>query len=196
MMPSMKSDVAVVVLAGGDGHRIGGNKPLTELGGERLIDRALRQASSWSGTLAVSVRDSLQIGGMELELVIDEPGVEGPVAGLISALKFAKTRHCEFVLTIAVDTPFLPADLHDRLLSAIGAQSCAIASSGGRLHPTSGLWRTSATEFVQQFASSGKRSLAGLAEALGCMKVEWPIAAIDPFFNINSPDDLRKAGTL
>ena len=57
----MSEDVAVVILAGGEGTRIGGGKPLRRLAGERLIDHALRTAHGWSNMVAVAVRDPGQM---------------------------------------------------------------------------------------------------------------------------------------
>ena len=105
----MSPEVAVVILAGGEGRRLGGGKPLRIVGGERLIDRAVRQARIWSATLAVAVRDAAQVRGCGVEVIHDREDVEGPLGGLASALQFAVARQCELLLTIAADMPFLPA---------------------------------------------------------------------------------------
>ena len=116
----MRHDVAVIVLAGGEGVRIGGGKPLKTLAGERLIDRALRTAASWSDQIAVAVRDPAQVEWVNAPVVTDEPEIGGPLAGLVAALRFAAHSGRELVLTIPADTPFLPADLLGRLRSEIG----------------------------------------------------------------------------
>lgn len=192
----MNGDVAVVILAGGEGTRIGGDKPLRTLRGERLIDRALQRARAWSEMVAVSVRESAQVQPVGAPLLTDEPTVGGPLGGLISALEFGRALGCEFVLTIPSDTPLLPGDLLERLIASIGNCDCALASSGRRLHPACGLWRTTALGRIDAYAESGRRSLKGLAELVGFEKAEWPAGPIDPFFNINTPDDLRRAEQL
>src|SRR4051794_40722500 len=106
----MRSDVAVVILAGGEGSRIGGAKPLRQFAGERLIDHALRYAQQWSDTVAVAVRDPAQVAPLDAPIITDEPNVPGPLAGLISALRFGARASRQFVLTIPADMPFLPAD--------------------------------------------------------------------------------------
>src|SRR5438105_4299161 len=83
----MRNDTAVVILAGGEGSRIGGHKPLRHLAGQRLIDHALQQAAAWSDLVAVAVRDPQQVGHMAVPVIIDDPDVAGPLAGLISALR-------------------------------------------------------------------------------------------------------------
>jgi len=188
----MSEGVAVVVLAGGQGSRIGGAKPLRMLAGERLIDRAVRFARSHSDAVAVAVRDALQAKAIDANFILDEP-VEGPLGGLIAALRFAREASGPLVLVVPADMPFLPPDLLDRLRDAMGSRSCAVASSGGHLYPVCGLWRADTLESATAYAGSGRRSLRGLAEAVGHAVVEWPAEPVDPFFNINSADDLAEA---
>jgi molybdopterin-guanine dinucleotide biosynthesis protein A len=188
----MRNDVAVVVLAGGEGKRIGGGKPLKTFRGERLIDRAVRLARSWSDSVAIAIRDRSQVGPVSAELILDED-VPGPLGGLISGMKFASAEGRSFVLIIPADMPFLPAGLLDRLRQAIGDKGCALAESGGQLHPVCGLWQSNAVGPVLDYAASGRRSLKGLAAAIGFVAVEWPTEPVDPFFNINTSEDLAEA---
>jgi molybdopterin-guanine dinucleotide biosynthesis protein A len=183
--------VAVVILAGGEGRRIGGDKPLKMVGGERLIDRALRHARAWSDSVAVAVREAAQAGGIDA-LLIRDAEVPGPLGGLISALRFATERKCELLLTIPADMPFLPPDLLERLAGALGEYRCALASSGGHLHPVCGLWRSALVVEAEAYARSGRRSLRGLGEIVGFAAVEWPVQP-DSFFNVNTSDQLAEA---
>jgi molybdopterin-guanine dinucleotide biosynthesis protein A len=189
----MRHDVAVVILAGGEGKRIGGDKPNRRLAGVRLIDRALDHARRWSEVVAVSMRDPATTEALDAPIVLDAPDIAGPLGGLISALRFGARSGFDRVLVIPADMPFLPRDLLDRLLSRIGDAGCAIAGSGGRLHPVCGLWRTSAVDHVAGYVADGQRSLKGFAALIGFREVEWPSDPFDPFFNINTPDDLTEA---
>ena len=189
----MSPEVAVVILAGGEGRRLGGGKPLRLLGGEQLIDRAVRKARIWSATLAVAVRDAAQVRGSKVEVIQDRWDVEGPLGGMASALQFALARYCELILTIPADMPFLPDDLLNRLAAAIADQSCVLSSSGGHVHPVCSLWNVSAADQLEVYAATGRRSLRGLAEAVGCAVVEWPSEPLDPFFNVNTPEHLAEA---
>jgi molybdopterin-guanine dinucleotide biosynthesis protein A len=189
----MSAHVSVVILAGGKGSRIGGEKPQRSLGGRRLIDRALEQTKRWSGTVAIAVREESQVEPVDVELIRDDTDIEGPLGGLIAGLKFARDDDCEFLLTVPADMPFLPADLPDRLRNAIGDAASALASSGGHVHPVCGLWRSSSLDRLPGYIASGRRSLKGFAKTIGCVEVEWPAVSHDPFFNINSAEDLVEA---
>jgi molybdopterin-guanine dinucleotide biosynthesis protein A len=167
----------IVILAGGEGRRIGGGKPQLMLGGLTLLDRALGIARAWSDD--VRIADGTN----------DAPGIEGPLGGIAAALAFR-----EDMITIPCDMPFLPADLPERL--GAPSEPAALAESGGRLHPVCALWRARAADSLAAYVASGRRSLHGFAEALSYATVSWPIAPVDPFFNINDPADLARAEAL
>jgi molybdopterin-guanine dinucleotide biosynthesis protein A len=170
----------IVVLAGGEGRRIGGGKPDRLLGGETLLDRALRRARSWSNAVLVAARE-----GGDLK---DDPTVEGPLGGIAAALALG-----EDVLTIPCDMPFLPDDLPARLTSDAMA---TVAASGGRLHPVCTLWNAACLDTLPAYLATGRLSLAGFAEVAGYAAVEWPVEPFDPFFNINDEADLARAEDL
>jgi len=188
--------IAVVILAGGKGIRMGGGKPLRLLGGRRLIDRAEAQASQWSKTVGVAVHSPAQVGVTQFPQIMDDEAVEGPLGGLAAALRFGRDWACEAVLTIAADMPFLPVDLGQRLSSEIEFEDAAISSSGGKLHPVCGLWRVSALDALPEYLATSQRSLKGFAKAVGFRAVDWPIVPDDPFLNVNSGDDLAHAEAM
>jgi molybdopterin-guanine dinucleotide biosynthesis protein A len=188
--------IAVAILAGGKGSRIGGGKPLKLLRGRPLVEHAEALARQWSSLVAVAVRDPAQLGKARLPFIVDEPGIDGPLAGLVAALRFASELGCEAVLTIPADMPFLPADLSERLARALGAKPAALAHSAGHLHPVCGLWRVGVLDAVPDYLASGRRSLRGLAESVGFQSVDWPDDPVDPFFNINCVQDLDVAQDL
>jgi molybdopterin-guanine dinucleotide biosynthesis protein A len=166
----------IVILAGGEGRRIGGDKPQRLLGGETLLARALRRARGWSDDVVVATAEN------------DLPGIEGPLGGVAAALALGGD-----VLTIPCDMPFLPDDLPERLQSR---ETATIAMSGGRLHPVCAVWRAQAIEGLAGYVATGRRSLRGFAEAVGYEAVAWAAAPVDPFFNINDQADLARAEAL
>jgi molybdopterin-guanine dinucleotide biosynthesis protein A len=193
---TVSSKAAVAVLAGGEGSRIGGGKPLIRLGGTTLVEQAFELANSWSNLAVVVLRSKDQIGSHQLPWIADAPGIAGPLAGLSAGLAWAREQDMDLLMTIPCDMPFLPKDLPDRLQEQIGGFGAAIASSSGNLHPVCGLWRTAAVDSIPDYCASGRRSLRGFAQKLGFVDVEWPVSSRDPFFNINSPADLAIAGEM
>ena len=180
----------VVILAGGEGRRIGGGKAVRSLGGEPLIERAIRAGRLWSDDVRLSLRTPEQISNINLPILIDDPDIAGPLAGLWAALLAARDAQRHLALTIACDVPFLPADLDQRLLAGIGEELAAVATSGPNLHPTCALWRVEANDQLATYASSGHRSLIGFAEQVGCTRVQCSEAEL---FNVNSLADLAEA---
>ena len=188
--------VAVVILAGGQGTRIGGNKPLRTLAGKSLLERAVEFAHGISKVCAVAVRDEAQSGSVEIPVLRDDPEIEGPLGGLVSALRFARDKGAGAALTMPADMPFLPPDLADRLVEGLGRARAGIASSGGRLHPVCGIWSIEALDAVPEYLATGRRSLKGFADAVGFVDIDWSAEPFDPFFNINTEEDLAEAERL
>lgn len=181
-----------VVLAGGEGRRMGGGKPLRAWGGRPLLARALDLARSYAPEVAVAVRDAGQVGqGAAIPLLFDPPDIGGPLAGLASALDFGRRRGALWVQTLACDMPYLPADLSDRLAQALESGVGAVLPvSEGRVHPVCGLWRVGSRDRLEAYVASGRSSLRGFAEHVGLREVAWEVAGPDPFVNLNTPQDL------
>ena len=184
--PRTRDSLAVVILAGGDGRRMGGGKPQRLLGERSLLDRAVERARSWSKTVAISVRDRAQIGEAEVPMVLDPPGLAGPLAGLAAA----RGLGCARVLTIPCDMPFLPDDLPSRLAATLPGHAAVLASAGGRPLPVCGLWTAEALAGIEEYAASGQTSLVGFARTIGFAIAELEDAAAD---NLNTPAELAAA---
>jgi molybdopterin-guanine dinucleotide biosynthesis protein A len=103
------------------------------------------------------------------------------------------------LVSVPADCPFLPADLVDRLLTAAKRKPgrIAMAASGGRLHPVVALWSLSlADDLAEALAGSGSRSVLKFADRYGVVREEFGTDPVDPFFNVNTPDDLATAEAL
>lgn len=189
-------DFGVAILAGGEGSRMGGEKPLVRLGGQSLVERSYGMARGWSDHVVAVVRSPDQLGDLDLPFIGDEPGIEGPLAGLAAALRWSGGGGRQGLLLMACDMPFLPGDLPYRLATRISDHRAAVAASGGQLYPVCSLWRNEAVEELEAYRQSGQNSLRGFAHHLGFATVEWPAGNRGPFFNINSPTDLSAAKAM
>lgn len=190
----MTPGLLVVVLAGGEGRRMGGGKPLRFFRGRTLIAHALDRAFSWSSQVAVSVRSPEQVGSVAAPLVLDTPGIEGPLAGLSAALSFARDLGVGRLLTLPCDMPGLPDDLARRLeQAAVPGAGVAIAMCGGRLHPVSAVWDVEVQASLSGYLAGGRSSVRGFGETIGMKAVVWDDAYATAFQNFNTQTELSCA---
>lgn len=186
-------DWGVVLLAGGEGRRIGGNKPDVYLKGRRLIDIAQSFAQGFDGPKVVSVRATNQISGLAFPEILDDELCQGPISGVLSGLGWAQDNKLIGFITIPCDAPYLPTDLFTRLIKASEKlQKPVAASSNGRVHPVCAAWPVSCADRIWAFANDGRRSLYGALEVCEASEVEWEVVKTDPFTNINTLEELRR----
>jgi len=183
-----------VILAGGEGRRIGGGKPDVLFGGRRLIDIAAAHIAEWDIETAFAVKRSGQVRIGGLIQITDTPGIDGPLGGLLSALMWARRIGAAWLVTLPCDMPHLPGDMAQRLWLASSTHGLpAMAASAGRVHPVCAVWPTSCLEDVESYIASGQRSLRGALEQCSATIVEWATRDGDPFANINTREDLHTA---
>jgi molybdopterin-guanine dinucleotide biosynthesis protein A len=195
------------LLAGGRSSRMGSDKSLITLGGKPLIERVIARLRPQVHRILISRNDEPErFAAYCLPVVADAHAErEGPLAGLSAALHWAQreTPRAAFLATVPVDAPFIPADLVQRLWKALeqAGASCAIAQSGGRHHPVFGLWRLDLAAAADAALKEGVRAMHRFAEMQGSAVVDFAIerigsVAVDPFFNLNTPDDLQQAEAI
>lgn len=188
--------VAGAVLAGGLSRRMGGgDKPLLAVRGRTLLDRTIARLAPQVGRLLLNANgDPARFAACGLEVRADVlDGHCGPLAGILTGLDWAAEHGAEWLLTAAADTPLLPADLYERLEAARAAQDAvvAMAVSGGRSHPVFALWPVDLRDDLRRaLVEEGLRKLGAFAERYPLARAEWPILPCDPFFNVNTPEDV------
>lgn len=205
----MKTNVAGIILAGGLSRRMGGgDKALAPLAGRTLLDRVIDRLTPQVEALALNANgDSARFGAVALPVVPDTvPGFAGPLAGLLAGLEWAAAETpCRWLLTVAADTPFFPNDLASRLLAATEGHpgAIAVARSEGVRHPTFALWPLELAEPLRHaLVEEGARRVSAFIDANAYVDVDFtPLSladgtAVDPFFNINTPQDLAEAERL
>lgn len=193
--------IAAVLLAGGLARRMGGgDKCLLELGGRTLLARAIERITPQVGQVILNANgDAARFGDIGLPVIADTiAGNAGPLAGVLSGMEWLRENAPDtpWLLTAPTDAPFLPADLVERLLAAAkeAAVPIACAASGGRRHPPIALWDVALAEDLRRAMTEEEIRKVDLWTAHhGVVAVEWPSAPIDPFFNINRPEDLTAA---
>jgi molybdopterin-guanine dinucleotide biosynthesis protein A len=133
-----------------------------------------------------------------VKVLADRPPSRGPLSGLLAGLAWAASEGTvTHIATAAADTPFLPLDLVPRVTSALGDGKAALASSGGRVHPTFGLWSVKLLPFLKDFLdTASSSSVLDFAAECAAATADFPTLPFDPFFNVNEPADLETARRL
>lgn len=194
-------NVAGVILAGGKSTRMGGgDKFLRPLFGRPLLAHVIERLQPQVESLALNANGDVgRLKQFQLPVIPDTLPDSGPLSGVLAALRWAQQlpiSHSHVVIA-ACDTPFFPTDLVQRLQAAADdPATIVLARSRGRLHPTFARWPTSLADeleaFLRREKSASMRAFAGKhnpAIAVNFTADE----GLDPFFNINTPDDLRMA---
>lgn len=205
-----RQSIVGVVLAGGLGRRMGGeDKALLEVGVQSLVARAGTRLGPQVSKLIINANGDLsRLSLLGVPVIGDTlPGFHGPLAGVLSALRWVKREapECTHVATVSTDTLFFPPDLVQALAEGLSGQcrSCAVAAavSRGRVHPVMALWSVSVADDIEAALAQGERTVVRLQERFGLCRVSFDDIEIggelvDPFFNVNTPDELSAARVL
>lgn len=204
-----------VILAGGLATRMGGgDKGLLEIGGAPLLQRVIDRIEPQVGGLALNANgEAARFARYRLPVLPDTiAGFPGPLAGVLAGLDWAAEQGADSIVTVAADTPFFPCDLVPRLLLAaeeaphLLALACtprsgdeALKSGGGKKinrHPTFGLWPVSLRNDLRAALEGGLRKVVLWTDQHGAGEALFSAEPFDPFFNVNTPEDLARAEAL
>jgi len=194
---------AGVILAGGRATRMGGgDKGLLALDGRTILERVIARVSPQVEQLALNANgDPARFARFRLPVLPDgREDRPGPLAGVLAGLDWAAGRGATHVVTVAADTPFFPGDLVPQLLLAAEAQGKPIAlaatpdgTGGVRRHPTFGLWPVALRADLRAALDGGLRKVVSWTDRHGTALAAFPVDRGDPFFNVNTPEDLVAA---
>jgi molybdopterin-guanine dinucleotide biosynthesis protein A len=195
---------ACVLLAGGRARRLGGgDKSLRSIAGRPILAHVIDRVRPQVAALALNANgDPARFAGFGLPVIADTVNFyPGPLAGILAGMGWALGMGSGFadLLSVPTDTPFLPPDLAIRLEQARAAAGAeiAIAGSGGRTHPTVALWPLRlAPDLRQALLDEGERKVEGFARRYRVAVAEFAREPLDPFYNINRPDELEEAERL
>jgi len=191
-------NIAGIVLAGGRSTRMGGSdKSGIELAGMSLLDRVIARLKPQVTVLGLNAASATDLA--DIDLVPDSiAGQPGPLAGIAAGLAWARTKPgITHLATAACDTPFLPLDLVERLVRADAKARIALARTSMGPHPTFALWPVALAGSIEShLAEGGSRRLLDYAHRHGIVAVDFDDAPFDPFFNVNTPQDLSEAGRI
>ena len=183
--------VTGLVLAGGQGSRMGGvDKGLAPFRGRPMVAHVIERFAPQVDELLVNAnRNAGEYARFGHPVIADEvPGFAGPLAGFERGLAHARGR---LVATVPCDSPFLPADLVERLRADLERHDAqvAFARAGGQSHPVFCLMRRDVHASLRDFLASGQRKIDKWTASIAMIEVPFDDEA-DAFANINTREEL------
>ena len=189
-----------LVLAGGLARRMGGgDKALLPICGETILDRVLARLGPQCRRVILNANgDPARFERFELPVVADDvPDFAGPLAGILAGLDWAAAHsEVEWLASVPGDCPFAPRDMVERLHAArrAGGMPLACAKSGDWRHPVAAIWPVALrTDLRRALVDDGLHKIEIWTARHGVALAEWPDRPVDPFFNVNRPEDLAEA---
>ena len=199
-------DIPGIILAGGLSRRMGGgDKGLLMLGKKTIIERVIDKISPQVGSLAININgDSSRFPDYKLPIIPDSiKGYLGPLSGILAGMEWAYKNGNRYIATVAADTPFLPDDLIKRLHAMVKSKNLNIGIAASRIlsgddvfiHPTFGIWEVALKDDLRDALANDTRKIMFWAKKfkLDYYYFDTSDKLSDPFFNINTPDDLEEA---
>jgi molybdopterin-guanine dinucleotide biosynthesis protein A len=190
-----------LVLAGGLARRMGGgDKARLTVGGSTILDRVLACLSAQCAGIVINANgDPQRFADTGAPVVPDNvPGFVGPLAGILAGLDWLAENRPDvaWMLSVPGDCPFLPDDLVERLHEARRAEGkpLACARSGEWRHPVVGLWPVALRgDLRKALTVDDLRKIEVWTGRHGVAIADWPDKPVDPFFNVNTPEDAAAA---
>ncbi|WP_302477832.1 molybdenum cofactor guanylyltransferase MobA [Ruegeria arenilitoris] len=201
-----------VILAGGLATRMGGgDKSLLKIGGQTLLSRVVARLGPQVNGMALNANgDPGRFADLNLPVLQDSiDGFAGPLAGVLAGLDWAAEQGADCIVSVAADTPFFPLDLADRLIRESEGQGHPLVlattprlgdellkSGGGKRlnrHPTFGLWPVALRDDLRKALNTGLRKVVLWTDKHEGREALFPVGQVDPFFNVNTPEDLIQA---
>jgi molybdenum cofactor guanylyltransferase len=204
---NLSQPVVGVLLAGGRSSRMGGgDKCLRLLGGRPILARIIERLKPQVSDMVINANgEPARFSAFGLPVVGDSvAGFAGPLAGVHAGMEWVKRNRPDVrdAVTVATDTPFFPDDLVRRFFSELKDKpALLVARSDEGVHPVIGLWPVAIAPALEASLKQGARKVGAWTREHGAIEVFFPPIelggrTIDPFFNINQPEDLATADAL
>jgi molybdenum cofactor guanylyltransferase len=197
----MVADTVGVILAGGQGRRMGGvDKAMLPLGGTTLIERAIARASVQVSDLIINANgDPQRFAHLGLPVVADRVGgFVGPIAGVLAGFEWMRSNRpkARWLASFSCDTPFFPMDMVERLVEKARSERAkvAVAESDSQQHHIFAVWSADISASSEEvLVQRGMRKMGDFIAIFPNARVSFAAHPIDPFMNINTPEELARA---
>ena len=192
------NNILGTVLAGGKSQRFGEDKSQVKLGGKLLIDYILSEIiDEFNEVLVVSNNLINFKESQKISLIKDFKEDLGPLGGVLTAMKWVKdnNKNYQWISTFPADTPFFKNQILKDFLKKINMKEGKLffIKSNNTRHNIFGLWSIDLMDKLEEDLKKGERKVEVWANSIGVKNIHMKFENKDPFFNINTKEDLKKA---
>jgi molybdopterin-guanine dinucleotide biosynthesis protein A len=195
------SKILGTVLAGGKSQRFGEDKSQVQLGSQLLIDYVLSEILTEFKELLIVSNNLIEFNKSEnISVISDFKNNLGPLGGVLTAMKWIKDNNKDYqwISTFPTDTPFFKnqilKDFHDKINLKNG--KLFFIKSNNTRHNIFGLWSIDLADKLEKDLENGDRKVEDWANKVGVNIIDMQFEKNDPFFNINTKEDLEKAKNI
>ena len=192
------NNILGTVLAGGKSRRFGEDKSQVKLGGKLLIDYILSEIIDEFNEVLVVSNNLIEFKQSEkISLIKDFKKDLGPLGGVLTAMKWVKDNNKDYqwISTFPVDTPFFKNQILKDFFKKINMKEGKLffINSNDTRHNIFGLWSLDLMDKLEEDLDKGERKVEVWANSIGVKNINMKFENIDPFFNINTKEDLKRA---
>ena len=192
------NNILPVVLAGGKSKRFGEDKSQKQLGSKILIDYILSEIiNDFNEVIIVANAPIKHLSSDKITKIEDYKKDHGPLGGIFSAMKWAKdnNKKYQWIITFPSDTPFFKNKIMNNFLNKINTKESELffVKSNEKQHNIFGLWSLDLIDQLEKDLENGSRKVEKWANNIGVKTINMSFEKEDPFFNINTKEDLEKA---
>ena len=192
------NNILPVVLAGGKSKRFGEDKSQVQLGDKILIDHILTEIKDDFKEILIVVNSPIKhLSSNKITEISDYQKNLGPLGGVLSAMKWIKSNNkkYEWIATFPSDTPFFRKNILNNFYNKINEKESELffMKSNEKRHNIFGLWSLDLIDQLEKDLENGSRKVEKWANNIGVKTINMPFEKDDPFFNINTKEDLEKA---
>ena len=195
------NNILPVVLAGGKSMRFGDNKSQAQLRGKILIDYILSEIINDFREIIIVANDPIEhLSSDKITKIVDFKKNLGPLGGVFSAMKWVKDndKKYQWIVTFPSDTPFFKNKIMNSFLNKINEKESELffMKSNEKRHNIFGLWSMDLIDQLEKDLETGSRKVEKWANSIGVKTINMSFEKEDPFFNINTKEDLEKAENI
>ena len=192
------NNILGTVLAGGKSQRFGEDKSQVKLEGKLLLDYILSEISSEFREILIVSNNKIDFKNSEkISIIEDFKKGLGPLGGVLSAMKWVKENNKDYkwISTFPADTPFFKKEILQKFYDEIEIEKSRLffIKSNKTRHNIFGLWSIDLLDKLEEDLNKGDRKVELWANSVGVKVIDMDFKDIDPFFNINTKQDLEKA---